>query len=200
MWRQAGPYVVIGAAAVLYLVGRYLNREGQRMTGREAPRFVLPVIGQPDKAVDSADLRGRPVALVFWQNRGDRINDALRFWQDMHTQYGKQGLLVLGISMEDNPQAALAHLNKLGVTFPQVDAVAQIAATGASGVKAYQEGVPGVPTAFVLDRESWIRLHHIGWMDGSAKTCREWVERVLAEPVASQPTTQPAVASQPSAD
>ena len=197
MWRQVGPYIIIGVAAVLFLLGRYLNREGNRMTDRQAPRFVLPVLGAPDKAVDSADLRGRTVVLVFWQNRGDRVNHALKFWQDVHNTYKDQGLFVLGMSMEDTPEAALAHLEKLGLTFPQADAVAQVAATGTSAVKTYQPGVPGVPTVFILDRDGWIRHHHIGWADGSAKTCRQWVERLLEEPARSQPTTQPAPASQP---
>lgn len=193
MWRRAGPYIIVAVAAVVFLIGRYVNRGTVRMIDREAPRFVLPVLGEEGKAVDSADFRGRVLALVFWQDRGDPVDHALRFWNDMYKKHKGQGLFVLGISMQDDPKAALACLQRLGVTFPQADGIAQISAGGESGVKAYQSGVPGVPTSFVVDRDGWIRHHHVGWLEGSAAKCREWALRVLKQ----EPTPAPSATSPP---
>ena len=193
MWRQAGPYIIVGVAAVLFLVGRYVNRDPVRMIGREAPRFILPVLGEEDKEVDSAHHQGQVCVWVFWQAHGDVVAGAMEFWQSMHKKYGDKGLFVLGISMESSPETAAAYLKQRGITFPQADGMAQLAAGGTSAVRDYQAGVPGVPTAFVVDRGLFIRHHHVGWMSGSAKTCREWVERLLAEPdPTTKPTTQPA--------
>jgi len=189
MLRQTGPYIIVGVAAVLFMVGRYVNRGTARMVDREAPRFVLPVLGEEGREVDSADLRGRVLALVFWQNRGATVDHSLKFWNDQYNKYKDRGLFVLGISLEDEPEAAQAYLRNLGVTFPQADAIAQVATGGASAVKAYQSGVPGVPTSFVVDREGWIRHHHVGWLEGSADTCREWVLRLLDQSAA--PATRP---------
>jgi cytochrome c biogenesis protein CcmG/thiol:disulfide interchange protein DsbE len=106
--------VALGLLAALALAVR--RPAGGPQAGRPAPELVLETFDGP--VVTLADLRGRVVVLNFWASwcRECEVEaaDLEAIWRD----YRDRGVTVLGIDYTDTRPAALAYLQRHGITYP----------------------------------------------------------------------------------
>ena len=81
---------------------------------RPAPAFsVKTVDGKP---VRMTDLRNRPVVLDFWATWCGPCRASMPHLSDMAGRYGKQGLVVIGMSVDEGAPASVKQFaNRLGV-------------------------------------------------------------------------------------
>ena len=91
-----------------------------------------------------------------------------RAWQG----YRDRGLVLIGIDIQDTPEAAQKFIRDFSLTFPNVRDTA--------GKVSVEYGVYGVPETFFVDRRGRIRAKHVGAV--SDEVFREHAERLLAEP------------------
>ena len=123
------------------------------LVGRPAAPFALTTFeGQP-LALEA--LRGKVVLVNFWASWCtpacyDEAPVLERAWRD----YRDRGLVIVGVGMQDTPEAAQAFIRRFGLTFPN--------APDAAGKVAVEYGVYGVPETFVVDRAGTIRAKHVG--------------------------------------
>ncbi len=83
--------------------------------------------------------------------------------------YRERGLVVVGIDMQDTPEAAQAFIRRFELTFPN--------APDTGGKVAVEYGVYGVPETFFVDREGKIRVKHVGALTDDV--IRGTLERML---------------------
>jgi cytochrome c biogenesis protein CcmG, thiol:disulfide interchange protein DsbE len=123
------------------------------LVGRPAAAFTLTAFDGSPLTLDT--LRGRVVVVNFWASWCtpacyDEAPVLERAWQT----YRDRGVVVVGIDMQDTPEAAQAFIRRFQLTFPN--------APDHGGKVAVEYGVYGVPETFFVDRTGMIRAKHVG--------------------------------------
>ncbi len=156
MKRNAIVFAIL-AIAILGMVGagKYLSRyRGNRaaamvgdVRGTQAPDFELTSID--GKKVKLSDYRGKAVVLNFWATWCPPCKIEMPWFVDLQKQYGKDGLVVLGIAMDDSdPQKIAEFAGEMGVNYPVL--------LGTDKVSLAYGDVEYLPTTFYLDRQGRI--------------------------------------------
>ncbi len=87
------------------------------ITGQTAPDFALQTLD--GKTVHLSDFHGRAVLLHFWSTSWLPCRVEMRWFEQMHNQYGPQGLQVLGIEMGNADKADITeYANNLAIDYP----------------------------------------------------------------------------------
>ena len=105
---------------------------------------ALPRLGS-DAEGSLADYKGKVVLVNVWASWCPPCVDELPLIQKAHTMLSKRGGTVLGIDVKENSKAALAAVDKFGLTYPN------LRDRDGSFVRAW--GQTGYPENFVIDRE-----------------------------------------------
>jgi peroxiredoxin len=111
-------------------------------------------------ALHTADYKGKVVLVNFWAAWCVPCADEIPQFIALQKKFQDQGLQVIGISVEDDPGELRDFCHKHQVNYPVVPSDLRIA--DAFG------GVLGLPTTFVIGRDSRIHGKHDGATDFSA--------------------------------
>lgn len=172
MGHKVRVAAVSGAVLILLaILGRGLmvdpNFVPSALVGQPAPAFVVPVISQATtpssgETSPSADrdrlslgaFAGKVVILNFWASWciacRDEAHELEAFWQE----HRNDGVVVLGIAIQDTPENAQAFAQALGKTY-----TIGLDTTGSVSI---DYGVHGVPETFVIDAAGTIRHKEVG--------------------------------------
>jgi len=159
--RPARP-VILGAAIVaLLLVGGiwWQNRAGRTIppvtgppTGQIAPSFVLDdLTGHP---LSSADFAGQVVLVNFWATWCPPCKAEMPDIEQLYRAFQDSGFEVIGVDIEEKPEAVRAFRDEHGLTFPLV-----IDPRGSVN-PAYH--LRGLPTSWLIDRQGILRAVWVG--------------------------------------
>ena len=85
--------------------------------------------------------------------------------------YRDRGVVVLGVDIQDKPEAGKKFIDAFALTFPN--------GLDPAGKVSVDYGVYGVPETFFVDARGRIRAKHVGAMTDDA--FRRTVDRLLAE-------------------
>jgi len=108
--------VLVGVAALLLLFVSPSFRQGERgAAGTAAPEFTFQMDG---RATRLADLRGKVIVLNFWATWCAPCVEEMPSLNRLHQQIAPLGAMVLGVSVDDNPQAFENFLREHQITFP----------------------------------------------------------------------------------
>ncbi len=146
--------VVAVAAAVAW---GFVSLEGQKGYGLKkgdlAPTFSLPTLD--GGATDLAALRGKVVVLNFWATWCPPCVDEMPSLEKLHRALGSEGLVVLGVSVDEDEATLRSFIQKVGVTFPT------LRDPGGRGPSAAYR-TTGYPETFVLDPQGVLLDKYIG--------------------------------------
>jgi peroxiredoxin len=161
--------LIIGALLVLLLSGIYFLRRSGRSSaqhvvtarpvtqGTLAPDFSLPRLS--GESLQLSTYRGNIVLLDFWATWCDACRDEIPRFEDLQNQYGRQGLQIIGISMDDSAEPVRDFCQRFKMNYPVVLGNAQIGEL--------YGGVLGLPIAFVIAPDGRIYSKHVGATDVS---------------------------------
>ena len=145
---------------------------------RAAPRDL---VSKPGPGFALTDLNGRPlrlssfrgkvVLLNFWATWCAPCRVEMPVFASWQQQYGRQGLQVIGISMDDAAAPARRLVQRLRLTYP--------VAMGDEGLAARYGGVLGLPLTFLIDRDGVVRARFQGESD--LKDIERRVRTLLAQ-------------------
>ena len=123
-----------------------------------------PGIGAPAPAIQATDLDGHPFSLAalkgrvvlldFWASWCGPCRKSLPGFDGLQARYGGRGLQVVGVSLDETPEAATDFLVEVPVHFPILQ--------DATGTLAQAYGVVAMPTTFLLDRRGGIAARFEG--------------------------------------
>jgi peroxiredoxin len=121
-----------------------------------APDFTLRT--SDGRNVRLEELHGKVVLLNFWATWCGPCREEMPRLQALYDKYRGSGLVLLGVNIDDNPNAALAIAQKLKVSFPV------LLDTDKSVSKRYD--LSTMPSTVLIDRDGQIRYVHRGYRDG----------------------------------
>jgi thiol-disulfide isomerase/thioredoxin len=127
-------------------------------TGKPAVAPSWELQNVDGQTVRFADFKGKVVILDFWATWCPPCRAEIPGLIELQKQYGKQGLAVVGVSLDQDGAADVkAFAQKFGINYPVVLADQKV-------VQAYGE-IEAIPTTFVVDRAGGIVAKHIGFTD-----------------------------------
>jgi peroxiredoxin len=147
--------LVLVVYVVVHLRG---HRESARFSGdslRTVPYLSLTDLN--GSAIHTADYKNKVVLVNFWAAWCVPCAEEVPQFIALQKKYQGQGLQVIGFSVDDDPQELQSFYRKYQVNYPVVPSDMKLA--DAFG------GVLGLPTTFVIGRDSRIHTKHNGATD-----------------------------------
>jgi peroxiredoxin len=124
-----------------------------------APPFTL--LDLKGEKVNFADFRGKVILLNFWATWCPPCREEIPYFNELYSQYKKDGLEVIGISLDrGNPVDVQRFLDKMGVQYVNLmgnDEVLEVF-NNIPGMGPIQ----GIPITFLIDRKGQICRRFIG--------------------------------------
>ena len=146
----------------------------QRFLAPDAPDFSLPGLAGGE-TITLSDYRGDVVYLTFWASWCAPCREEMPLLSALWQAHRDEGFQVIGINVDEDPEAARQFAQDLGLGFPLVyDADRAVA-------RLYR--VAGYPSHYVLDRRGKVRFSALGFTEADALAVTREVETLLAEPV-----------------
>ena len=106
--------------------------------------------------VKLADLKGKVVLLNFWATWCGPCRLEIPWFVELQETYKDQGLRVVGISVDDPPEALTPFAKQFKINYPLI-----VGADREDVQKAYGP-IYGVPMTFLIGRNGRICMKHIG--------------------------------------
>ena len=176
------PLVAAGLA-LLVIVGFWYFRSPESTmikAGMMAPELELPS-GPSGAKARLSSFRGRPVLLVFFMSNCHICDTELPQVDRLHREFWRKGLVVLGVSVDNDYAARERFLREKQITFgilqdPNGEAVRQ-------AYGSYQ-----MPEAYLIDAQGKVDHVYIGSVKWRAPEVRERIEKLLPPPRNPAPT------------
>ncbi len=132
---------------------------GGGMVGKPAPDVTLPVVanGDPGARMKLAELRGHAVVLDFWATWCGPCDMQAPILDRLARRHQKQGLIVLGVNVDEPPEVARSYAAKKGLSYPIVLDEAREASA--------LYGVDKLPSLVVIDKEGRVLAYLTGIVD-----------------------------------
>ncbi len=134
----------------------YAIQAGAVTVGEQPPACGASMIdsGLP---LDLSGFRGKAVVLDFWATWCPPCKKSIPFFNRLQQRYGADGLQVIAVSVDENPDDAREFLQKFPVDY-------QVALDPAGDCpQKYQ--VKAMPSTYFIDRQGTIRTVHLGFRD-----------------------------------
>ncbi len=174
----AGAAVVLALAVILgyaYFTGSEATRV---KVGHTAPDLYLPMV-HSDLLVKLSNFRGRPVLLAMFLSECEICQREVRQIEALHRRYVGKGLMVIGVSVDPNREAATVFASRHQLSFPVL-----LDVEGASVREAY--GSWKFPETYLIDATGRVAAVYLGSVLWGAREVQQRIESVL--PPATPPS------------
>src|SRR5262245_28515817 len=136
----------------------------------------MPEIGIKDlsgNAVSLASLKGKVVIVDFWATWCGPCKESMPVLEKLHKKYGSQGLVVVGVSVDEEAANVGPFIKKMKVSFPIVH--------DASHKVADRFKPPKMPSSYVIDRKGIVRHVHEGFHAKDSAAFESQVKALLGQ-------------------
>jgi cytochrome c biogenesis protein CcmG/thiol:disulfide interchange protein DsbE len=139
--------------------------------GQPAPNFKL--ISTTGQTISQENYRGHVLILDFFATWCQPCRQSIPHLVEMNRKYGKQGLQILGLSLdEDGERAVKTFADEFRVNYP-------LALAGDSITVDF--GIRSVPIMYLIDKKGKIVEVYRGSSDETARSLEQSIKRLLAE-------------------
>ena len=139
--------------------------------GQHAPNFK--VISTTGQTISQDNYRGHVLILDFFASWCQPCRMSIPHLVEMNRKYGKQGLQILGLSVdEDGERAVRTFTEEFRVNYP-------VALAGESTTIDF--GVRSVPIMFLIDKKGRVVDVYRGYTGEMARSVEQSIKRLLAE-------------------
>ena len=140
-------------------------------SGQPAPNFK--VISTSGQTISQENYRGHVLILDFFATWCQPCRQSIPHLVEMNRKYGKQGLQILGLSVdEEGERAVKTFTDEFRVNYP-------LALAGDSTTVDF--GIRSVPIMYLVDKKGKIVEVYRGYSDEMARSLEQSIKRLLAE-------------------
>ena len=129
-----------------------------RLQGFLLAAGIILLSGGAVSAENSLDLdqyHGKVVLLDFWASWCVPCRRSFPWMNEMQQKYGDSGLVIIGVNMDAEPEAAQGFLDDYPANFKIISAP--------DGALAKEYGVIAMPSSFVIGRDGEVVTKHLGF-------------------------------------
>jgi cytochrome c biogenesis protein CcmG/thiol:disulfide interchange protein DsbE len=158
-------------AGLLFLFARPDYRQGEAsLRGQPAKDFALTLDGKP---AHLSDLRGKVVLLNFWATWCPPCVEETQSLNQLQRRIAPLGGTVLGVSVDDDPQAYEIFLKTYNITFPTFrDTTKQVPLS---------YGTSMYPDTYVITRSGRLDRKIVGAQDWNSSDMTAYINALLNE-------------------
>jgi len=165
------PAKLLLLACLALGTARVCDADAPTLVGQDAPDFTL-------KALDGANLRlsefrGQVVLVNFWARWANDSRREMPALNRINTTYGRAGLVVLGISIDEDLRRAQEFADSMKVSYPVMFD------TGSEIGRDYRLGK--LPMTILVDRSGVVRYSHLGYKRGDDRLYLDHIRELLRE-------------------
>jgi peroxiredoxin len=166
----AGSLIVGGVLTASPLIAPSIAA-APTLVGKEAPDFVL-------KALDGRNLRlsefrGQVVLVNFWARWAGDSRQEIPALDRINTTYGRAGLVVLGVSVDEDLGRAREFVGSMKVSYPIMFD------TGSNIGRDYL--LQNMPMTILVDRAGVVRYSNVGFKRGDERVYLDHIRELLRE-------------------
>jgi cytochrome c biogenesis protein CcmG/thiol:disulfide interchange protein DsbE len=138
--------------------------------GEPPPEINLPDLNN-GKKISLAALRGKVVLVDFWASWCAPCKEEMPVLESLHKRFKDSGLVIIGVSVDNEAANAKKFLSSVKVSFPIVH--------DAGHAVADKFKPPRMPTSYVIDKAGKIRFIHAGFRKEDAKKLEDEIIKLL---------------------
>lgn len=135
---------------------------------KPAPDFTLPTFDGGQLSL--ARYRGQPVVINFWASWCPPCREEAPILERVWRRYTDQGILFIGIDIQDKEEDARAYLKEFDITYPNV--------MDEDGTVTVDYGVIGIPVTFFIGKTGLVERRWVGAIREDQLSA--WVEELIA--------------------
>ncbi len=132
-----------------------------------------PAWAEDGKPVDLSDYQGKVVLVDFWASWCAPCRQSFPWLNEMHRTKSSQGLVVIGVNVDENAEDAKRFLDKNPALFKLI--------YDPKGQHASYYKLPGMPTTLIFDRQGKLQHRHSGFKTNKIKEYTQAVDQMLAK-------------------
>lgn len=143
--------------------------------GSHAPAFSTKTV--QGKPLSLKSLRGKVVLLDYWATWCGPCQMATPTLQALHRKFGSQGLIVVGLSVDDPSTVAQVKpfIKHFGMTY----LVSASPAMNGKAAAAYH--ADGIPSQYLIDKRGIVRWSQSGYSPAEGQELTIFIRKLLAE-------------------
>jgi thiol-disulfide isomerase/thioredoxin len=122
---------------------------------------------------DLQQYRGKVLVLDFWASWCVPCRRSFPWMNEMQEKYGDQGLVIVGVNMDAEPELAAAFLQEFPANFQIIE--------DAKGDLAREFDVIAMPSSYVIDRKGEVVKRHLGFKVKRQDEYESLIRTVLAD-------------------
>lgn len=141
------------------------------LLGKDAPDFVLK--SMDGRNLRMSEFRGQVVLVNFWARWAGDSRQEMAALDQINTTYSRAGLVVLGISVDEDLNRAREFAGAMKVSYPI------LFDTGADIGRDYL--LQKMPMTILVDRAGVVRYSNVGFKRGDERAYRDHIRELLRE-------------------
>jgi len=141
------------------------------LVGKNAPDFVLRALD--GRNLRLSEYRGQVVLVNFWARWEGDTREQMHALDRINTTYQRAGLVVLGISVDEDLRRAREYADSMAVSYPI------LFDNGSNLGRDYM--LQKMPVTMLIDREGVVRFSAVGFKPGDERGYLEQIRGLLRE-------------------
>lgn len=143
--------------------------------GHKLGACPLTQLSNSIQPVELKSFSGKVLYIDFWASWCPPCAKSFPFLNELQQQYAQQGLQIIGVNLDEQPEDAEKFLVKFPAKFTLASDLTKQCAENF--------GVAAMPSSYLIDRKGVIRHIHLGFRAGETEELHKLVKQLLAEPV-----------------
>jgi thiol-disulfide isomerase/thioredoxin len=154
---DAEPVAVNPGSDDMMLVASHGDEDGGACLANAKPANLdFTMKDLQGKDVSLASYKGKVILLNFWATWCGPCKAEIPGFVELQNQYGKDGLVVVGYSVDDEAPKAQAFVNEYKMNYPV------LLGLGREDVQDAYGPIWGIPASFIISREGKVCQKHLG--------------------------------------